>query len=108
MRFLGKLAKNSLRRTQSGSEGFVLWNSDFYISISSPERVYERRRIVSNPKNWLRWAQSVLRVFVGPACCRQGCLRRARNMVKVLLFVENKPDESGFWFLNKKRFVLRF
>lgn len=59
-------------------------------------------------KSYAGQAQNLTKVQIFVGCFVGSCLRRARNMVKVLVFVENKPDESGFWLLNKKRFVLRF
>ena len=59
-------------------------------------------------KSCVGQVQNLMKVQIFVGCFVGSCLRRARNMVKVLLFVENNPDESGFWLLNKKRFVLRF
>jgi len=49
-------------------------------------------------KSYAGQAQNLTKVQIFIGCFVGSCLRRARNMVKVLVFVENKPDESGFWF----------
>jgi len=49
-------------------------------------------------KSYIGQAQSLMKVQIFVGCFVGSCLRRARNMVKVLVFVENNPDESGFWF----------